>query len=366
MNKIRWGVLGSGNAAGDFVRGLRSLPDAELAAIASRNAASAERFAKIWSVPRVHKSADDLVNDRTIDVIYVATPNHRHKDDGLLCLEAGKPVLCEKPFALNAIEARALIDVARRKRLFCMEAMWMRFLPLMSTLRDLLNGGAIGEIRMMSAELGFPAPYDPTNRFFNPRLGGGAMLDVGIYPLSLAHWLLGRPVHVTAHARVGPSGVDEEAGAILTSSTGALALVSASLRVHLPGEAVIAGTRGQIRIHSPLYRPYRLSISTFSEPETSAQASTSSGWWSAARNNPVLQSVFFRFERVLSPLLADRTRRVIQPFTGNGYNYEAAEVMRCLRLGELESPIMRLDDTVSVMEAMDAIRRHWTPDASPM
>lgn len=357
QSRIRWGILGAGAVARDFVQGLRCLPDAELLAVASRTHTSAQEFSRLFAVPHVHKSYEDLVNDRDIDVVYIATPNHRHKDHSLLCLEAGKPVLCEKPFTVRAAEAREVIALARRKHLFCMEAMWMRFLPLMARLRGLLDANAIGEVRMMTADLGFPAPFDKNNRFFNRELGGGAMLDLGVYPLSLTSYLFGKPSQVLSQASLGPTGVDEQSAAILTHPQGELVILSASLRTHLPCEALIIGTGGQIRIHSPLYRPYKLSLAAL--PGPTPHAAPEPNWRASAKNSPLLRALFFRFEGTLGPLLNRYPKTIVQAFAGNGYNYEAAEVMRCLRAGELESKIMPLDETLSIMETMDAIRRQW-------
>ena len=239
--RIHWGILGTGVVAQDFVRGLRAVPGAELSAVGSRTPANADKFARAFAAPHGYASYDELVNDRAVDVVYVATPAAFHRDHCLLALAAGKPVLCEKPFATTAAEAREVVAKARSARLFCMEAMWMRFLPAIARLRELLDKKVIGEVRLVSADMGFPAAYDPASRFFDPKLGGGAMLDLGVYLLSLAFFVLGRPDRVVAQATIGPTGVDEDSSTVLHYPGGKLAVLTASLRVELTGEALIIG-----------------------------------------------------------------------------------------------------------------------------
>jgi predicted dehydrogenase len=361
--RIRWGILGTGAVARDFARGLRFVPDVELAAVASRSAANADAFARTFAVPRSYAGYEALVADRDVDVVYIATPAARHRDDCLLALSAGKPVLCEKPFTTTADEAQEVIAKARSSGLFCMEAMWMRFLPALARLREMLAQKVIGEVRLLSADLGFPAPYDPTSRLFDPKLGGGAFLDLGVYPLSLAFLVLGRPDRVVSQATLGPTGVDEDAAALLHYPEGKLAVLTASLRGQLPGEARIVGTRGHIRIHSPLYRPHRLSICLHAEPASAATPPGDGGLRARLKSSRVLRSIYFRFEGLLRPLLQGRPTALVAPFTGNGYNYEAAEVVRCLRANEVESLLMPLDETVAIMEVLDEIRAAWPAES---
>jgi predicted dehydrogenase len=349
---IRWGILGTGASARNFAEGLQALPDAQLLAVGSRNQANAEEFAHLFSMPRAYKNYEDLVNDNDLDVIYIATPNHRHKDHCLLALEAGRSVLCEKPFTLDAEEAREVIALARRKQLFCMEAMWMRFVPVMSTLRNRLEAGVIGEVRMVKADLGFPVAFDEHNRLSTPQMGGGALFDLGIYTLSLASYLFGNPTQVVSQASIGPTGVDEQSAFILSYGQEKLAILHTSLCTHLSCEGLIIGTRGQIRIHPPLYRPHKLSITVFqgSKPSISRQNRLN-----YVKKLPVLRSVYFRLERLFN----EHVEKIVERIEGNGYNYEAVEVMRCLRAGELESEIMPLDETLRIVETMDAIRSQW-------
>ena len=355
--KVNWGILGTGAVARQFAQGLRFLPDGQLLAVGSRTLSTAQEFSRQLNVPRAYGSYEELVNDRDVDVVYIATPHTKHKDNCILGLEAGKAILCEKPFTINSREALEVIDLARRKRLFCMEAMWMRFMPLMLRLQDVLDSNAIGEVRMVTIHVGYSNEFNKEDRLVNPALGGGALLDLGIYPLSLAFKLLGSPSSVVSHATMGDTGVDEQSAVILGYPEGQQALLAASLRHSTPNEAVIMGTEGQIRIHAPFYRAHKLSII-----KSSPVVSNSNGGHqvrSRIKRIPLVQELYLRLDTLVSPLVNGRPIRIVQPFKGNGYNYEAAEVMRCLKTGERESNIMPLDETFRIMETMDTIRRQW-------
>jgi predicted dehydrogenase len=316
---IRWGILGTGNIATSFATGVATMPDAEIVAVGSRNQATADAYGDRFKISRRYGSYAELVHDAAIDVVYIATPHSLHLEDMLLCFEAGKPVLCEKPFTINAAQARQAIARAREAGLFAMEATWMRFTPLMVALRKQLAQGVIGEIRMVTADFGIRVDFDPKFRLFNPELGGGGLLDVGIYPLSLAQMVLGTPTQVTGLAALGQTGVDEQSACVLGYAGGQLAVLHNAIRTETPQEATIAGTEGWIRIHAPWWMPQAMTIhKAGSEPQP-----------------------------------------VDVPFTANGYTYEAAEVHRCLREGKLESDLMPLDETVAIMETMDALRQQW-------
>jgi dihydrodiol dehydrogenase / D-xylose 1-dehydrogenase (NADP) len=319
-DKVRWGILGTGNIAKQLARGLAVLPDAELLAVGSRSQESADGFGEQFDVERRYASYADLVSDPDVEVVYVATPHSLHRESSLLCLRAGKAVLCEKPFAINATEAREVVAMARERHLFLMEAMWTRFLPVLGRVRELLTDGVIGDVRMVTADFGFRAPFNPQGRLFNPELGGGGLLDVGIYPVSLASMVFGsRPARVSSMAHLGETGVDEQAAMILGYEQGQLAILSSAVRTHTPQEAFLVGTEGWIRVHTPWWKPAALTVSVEGQE--------------------------------------DRTETL--PFEGNGYNYEAAEVMACLRAGKLESDVMPLDETLAIMETLDRIRGQW-------
>jgi predicted dehydrogenase len=318
-DKMRWGIIGTGKIAKAFATGLTVLPEAELVAVGSRTAKSANEFADIFGVPHRHASYESLANDPNVDVIYVATPNTLHKENSLLCLQAGKAVLCEKPFTINAAEAEAVIQLARAKELFLMEAMWTRFIPLVGKVRQLLADGVIGDLQMLVADLGFWADFDPLHRVFNPQLGGGALLDLGVYSISLAWMIFGSPSRITSMAELGETGVDEQAAIIMGYDEGQLATLYTSIRTDTPAEAILMGTKGQIRIHPPMFRPTKLTLSLTGQEDSVIE----------------------------------------MPLEGNGYNYQAAEVIRCLQAGKLESNTMPLDETLAIMKAMDQIRDQW-------
>ncbi|WP_189788754.1 Gfo/Idh/MocA family protein, partial [Streptomyces capitiformicae] len=232
--------------AAAFAQELTPLPDAELLAVGSRSEASARRFAERHDVPRAYHSWARLAGDPDVDVVYVATPHAAHHAAVRLCLDAGKHVLCEKPFTLNAAEAAELVALARARGLFLMEAMWTYCLPAARRVAALVRAGAIGEVRCVQADLGFVAPADPTHRLRHPQAGGGALLDAGVYPVALAHLILGAPDHVEAWADLTPEGVDETTGAVLGYDSGAVATLSCSIGAENAGAASVSGTKGRI------------------------------------------------------------------------------------------------------------------------
>jgi predicted dehydrogenase len=355
--KIAWGILGTGLISHHFAEALRYIPDAQLFAVGSRNLTRAKIFAEQYCALRAYGSYEELVNDKDVNIVYVATPAQLHKDHCLLCLGAGKAVLCEKPFTCNAIEAEEVIAYAREKQLFCMEAMWMRFLPIMGKLLDLLTQDVIGDVRMVRADLGFVSFQKEHQIKPAPEISQGALLDLGVYPISLVFSLLGTPTQVNSQASVNSAGVDGQIAAIMSYENGKLAIVSASKEAALPGEALIVGTRGQIRIHAPLYRPHKLSISL--SPPQGQPSHTKQSCLMRIKRNPMIMGMYFRFEGIWELLLSRRPQIIVEPFQGNGYNYEIVEVHRCLREGRCESKVMGLDETLNIMKTMDVIRYHW-------
>jgi predicted dehydrogenase len=315
---IRWGIAGTGNMASQLSLALSRLPGARVTAVASRSKARADSFADGAGIPRRYGSYEAMLDDPEIDVVYIASPHTEHRQQTIAALEAGKHVLCEKPFALNAHESEAMIAVARERGLFLMEAVWMRFLPLMDDLRALLAERAIGEIRMLHADFGFQAEYDPESRLFDLDLAGGSLLDVGIYPVNFAALLLGQPEQISSLAHLGETGVDEQAAIGMRYRSGALAVLSSSIRADTPNEAHIAGEAGAIRIHNR--------------------------WW---------------VPEIMTVTVGARQETIHRPMVGNGYGHEAEEVMRCIRAGRTESPLMPLDETLAVMRTLDAIRGQW-------
>lgn len=318
MNKIRWGIIGAGGIANKFVESLKHIDDAELTAVSSRDEARAAGYAAKYGAKRFYGSYEELANDPEIDIVYIGTPHSVHFDNTMMCLKAGKAVLCEKPFTINASQAQSLVETARDRKVFLMEAMWTRYMPAMVKVRELLNSGAIGEIRMIRADFGFRTKLVPEGRLFNPQLGGGALLDVGIYPLSFASMVLGsKPVNITGAAHIGTTGVDEQCSFILTYDKGQLAVLTAAVRTQTPWDAWVMGTDGFIRI-----------------PE----------FWHADTIE----------------LNRDGKTEILKlPYLSNGYLHEAVEAIECLRSGRLESAVMPLDETVDLMKIMDKIRSLW-------
>ncbi len=316
--KLRWGILGTGAIAHQFAKGLQDVPDAQLVAVGSRAEETANRFGDRFSVQRRHNSYEGLVADDEVDVVYIASPHSLHKANAILALEAGKAVLCEKPFTINADELRDVIDVAQSKNLFLMEAMWTRCFPIMDKVRTLVADGAIGTIDMLAADFGFREPFDAESRVYDPRFGGGALLDVGVYALSFASMLLGKPARIAGLAQLGPSDVDHRSGYLLAYDAGPLAVLYAAVATDSPQEATVMGSEGMIRIQSPWWQPCRMI------------------------------------------LIQDGNEQIIEaPYLGNGYCHEAMEVGRCLAKEETESPLMPLDESLEIMDTMDALRSQW-------
>lgn len=319
MNIIRWGILGTGNIANQFATGLSVLDDHKLVAVGSRRSETANRFADTYNAPNRHDSYEALAADPEVDIVYVATPHVYHAENSLLCLHNGKAVLCEKPFAINEAEARQVIDYARQQQIFLMEAVWTRLLPHLEQVVELVADGAIGTPTLLQANFCFRTRVNPASRLFDPALGGGGLLDVGIYPVYLAHLLLGQPTEIKSLAHLGSTGIDEQAGMIFSHANGAVSVLTSAIRANLPHTAVIAGTEGRIELHER--------------------------WW--APSSFTLQRDGHEPERIEPEVL------------GNGYNYEAAEAGHCLRAGRSESEKLPLDTTLAVMRTLDAIRAQW-------
>lgn len=315
---MNWGIIATGKIAAAFAAGLKAVPDATLLGVASRSQASADRFGDTYHVPRRYASYEALVEDPDIEVIYIGTPHPVHYENTLLCLNAGKHVVCEKPLAMNGRQVRDMIDTARANRVFLMEAMWMWFIPAVRRAKTLVESGAIGTPHVLMADFGFAATFDPANRHFDPTLGGGALIDIGIYPLALALYLFGKPEKVTGKAVMGQTGVDEVMTATLEYADGKMANLTATLRAATPCEAVIAGTGGNIRLHRQFWHSEALTLDVGNSPQT-----------------------------------------IELPIEGNGYNYEAAEAMKQIRAGAVESDIMSWQASLDLMEMMDTLREQW-------
>jgi predicted dehydrogenase len=312
---IRWGVLGPGSIATGFAEGMTMVEGGEIAAVASRSLARADAFGDKWGISTRYGDYQELVADPSIDVVYVATPHSRHEADVLLCLEAGKHVLCEKPFALNAEQAKRMVGAARSRGLFLMDAIWSRFLPAYKTMVDVIGEGRIGEPLLVEADFGFRMPVNPEHRLFNAELGGGGLLDLGIYPLQLCSLVLGNVEHVVGDGSIGETGVDEHVAAVLRHAGGKAGVIKAALRVGLSCTARIAGTDGSIDLPAFMHCPSSFTVSG-----------------------------------------QGTTEQIDGSYEGNGLRFEAIEVQRYLEQGVTESPVMPLDETIHLMETLDDIR----------
>jgi len=285
-------------------------------AVGSRSPETARAFADRHGIPRAYGSWSDLAADADVDVIYVATPHAAHHDAALTCLTAGRAVLVEKPITLDRAGAQRLVEAARTHDRFLMEAMWMRCNPAVRRVAELVADGAIGEVTSVQADFGVAGPFPPEHRMRARALGGGALLDLGIYPISLAHLLLGVPDEIRSWAALGPEGVDENTGIVFGYASGAVATLSCGMVGATPVAATITGRSGRIELGSPFFRPSRVILHRAgAEPE----------------QLPV-------------------------ELVGSGYVYEAAEVQRCLREGLRESPLVPHAVTLEVMGLLDAVR----------
>jgi predicted dehydrogenase len=318
---LRWGVIGTGKIAGAFVDDLHRTGAGRAVAVGSRTGTAAERFGDAHDVARRHGTYEALVEDPDIDAVYVATPHPMHHANARLALEAGRPVLVEKAFTMDAAEARDLVALARASGLFLMEAMWTRFLPHALEIRRLVAAGAVGDIVTVSADHGQWFAPDPASRLFAPELGGGALLDLGVYPVSFASMLLGPPDRILALVEPAFTGVDAQTSILLGHPGGAQAVLTCTSAARSPTRAAVVGTEARIEVDGRFYTP-----STFT----------------------------------LVPRTGD-ARRVEPAHVGHGLHYEATEVARCLADGLLESPVMPLDETVAIMATMDAVRAQAPP-----
>jgi predicted dehydrogenase len=354
MARFRWGILGTGAVARKFALGLRIAEhEAGVTAIASRSLEKARQVGQALAISGIYGSYEEAVQNADVDAFYIATPPSTHRDLALLCLKARRSVLVEKPFALDAGQARDIIEAARASGVFCMEAMWTRFLPLIREAKRRIDEGAFGDIHTLIGSFGAAEAPGPENNLFSAALGGGALLDRGVYPISLAFLFLGKPDQISGETVIGPSGVDEEAAVTFRYKSGALAVLTASLRTQLANDLIVAGCRARMHIRAPIYRPFKM-IVTPVHPRAGGSVMPPSRR-EAMKENHWIHQAYQRLKglSVLRPGAGGQ----LFPYAGNGYNEEAREVMACIRAGARESAIMPLDESLSVMAAIDAVRR---------
>lgn len=320
MKIIKWGIIGAGRISSTFATALNSMKDTQLTAVASRDINRAKAFADRFQATRAYGSYNELVQDPEIDVIYIGTPHTEHKENAALCITNGKAVLCEKPFTVNSEEAKHLITLAKKHNVFLMEAMWTKFLPATQVIKKWIQEMRIGKVNTIQIMMSFKAQFDRQNRLFNPDTAGGALLDIGVYPITYVIHLLDKlPDQVVSSAILGKSKVDEQNAIVFRYNEGVLANISTAITTEIGNEAVIIGDSGKIRIPSFWVAEYAELFDT---------------------NGKLVESV-------------------THPFLKNGYEYEAEEVNMCLREGKIESDRNPLKDTLDIIHIMDDMRKAW-------
>lgn len=312
----KWGIIGTGTISNLFAEALKSLTTAQIYAVGSRAESSANAFASKWEVPRACYSYADVYKDENVEIVYIGTPHNFHFENVSDALNAGKHVLCEKPLTVNAVQARTLVDLARNKGLFLMEAMWNRFQPWYSVVNQLIDDGSLGELHHFKADLSFQFNVGPEHRIYNPNLAGGALLDLGVYPIALASLFLGKPIEVLSASHLYKTGVDDQVSMSFKYPSGATAELGCSSRYLSKNNATLHGSKGFIEIHGMIIRPEKISY----------------------------------YQQGRDPLEIDT------PYSSNAYQYEAQAVMEMLDLGAKEHPLMPLNESIEIMETMDLIR----------
>ena len=310
---LRWGIAATGKIAASMCQALQGLPDAKIVAVGSRTQESSDAFARRFSIPRAHGSYDALWADDDVDIVYIASPHSHHHAMTIAALDAGKHVLCEKAFAINAAQARDMVDAAARNDRFLMEAMWTWFIPAVVDIRQRVLDGEIGELKVVEANFGI-AVGDPDGRHRRLDLAGGAMLDVGIYPVTFARYLAGDPVDAKVSGTLGDTGVDATVGGVVTYEGGALGVFHTSLDMVSSGRASVYGTLGRIDVDAPFWFPSGFTVHLAGE----------------------------------EPVHVDMPNQ--------GLAHEAAHAMERIRAGHRESDVIPLATTVSTMELLDDIR----------
>jgi len=319
MRKIKWGIIGLGNIANKFAQTVKAMDSVELEAVASRNKEKSEAFGKVYDVPfeKCYSSYEELVKDESIEAVYIAVPHVFHKELSILCLKNGKAVLCEKPVTMNGNEIREVINVAEENKMFFMEGMKTRFLPINQKIKSWINEGRIGDVRLLQADFGFNAQFDPMNRLFNKDLGGGALLDVGIYNVSYSSFIFGNyPKSIKSNLYIGKTGVDECVSINLGYEEGKQAQLYGAININTIRDANIIGTKGKI------------CVPKFSNADTAYI------------------------------LIDGKEKKIQMPFDINGFEYQISEVVKCINEGKLQSEIMSWNDSIEIMNIMDYIRNN--------
>jgi len=317
MNKkIKWGILGLGKIANKFASDLMLSKGAELYAVASRSLEKAENFATKYNAKKYFNSYEELVHDAEIDVVYIATPHTFHFENTLLCLQNDKSVLCEKPMGMNSSEVEIMINEAKKRNLFLMEGLWSRFIPATEKVLELIKNKAIGELLFVKADFGFKPRYDPEGRIYNKKLGGGSLMDIGIYPVYLSLLTLGMPKTIMAMARFTETQVDSFCSILLDYENSAKAILESTIEADTPIEACIYGTKGQIKIHKRFHHSEKITLTRYDSYEE-----------------------LFEIK-----------------YKGEGYYHEIEEVNKCLKMGSLECDKLSLTLSADLSSLLDDIK----------
>jgi dihydrodiol dehydrogenase / D-xylose 1-dehydrogenase (NADP) len=318
MKKIGWGFIGAGSIANRFIKGLVQVPDAYLAAVASRSYDRAKSFADKYGA-KVYASVEEMIQDESVDVVYVGTPHTIHRENTLIALNMGKPVLCEKPMAPNAKLVSDMVKTAREKKVYLMEAMWTRFFPVMKKVRSWLDDGIIGKVNLVTADFGYSEPEDPSSILFDPNYAGGSLLDVGIYPIAFAFMVFGKkPNRITGLADMTSTGVDASMACTLGFEGGGIASLYSATNAETPQVAYIMGDKGRIEIPS---------------------------FWCPKEANLYIGN------KLVESFRSDHE--------GEGYQFEVMAVQEDIRAGRLENQLMPLDESIAIAEIMDTLRKQW-------
>jgi predicted dehydrogenase len=317
MKKIKWCILGTGGIAKKFAEALKAVENSELYAVGSRSLASAESFAREFNVSKTYSSYEDAANDPDVDVIYIGTPHNLHCENTLMSLEKGKHVLCEKPLGINGIEVRKMIAKAKEKKLFFMEALWSRFLPNIIKVKELIDSGEIGKVKLIASYFSVKSSYGPEHRQFNRELGGGSLLDIGIYNVFLSLFLLGKPKEFIAIAGIGNTEVDNSCSFTFKYDQDTLAVMYSSFVAQAQSIAEIHGETGKILLPEMFFCPNNVKI-----------------------------------------IRPDGNEKIIPfEFKSNGYNYEAEEVVKCIQSGKIQSELMSWNNSLDLIDMLDSIRK---------
>ncbi len=345
---LKWGVLGTGEVACDVAYAINFVPNNSVAGVASRSAKNAEWFANNLPDAKAYTDYDALIQDPAIDIIYIATPNSTHTDMMRKCIAAGKHILCEKPFCLNAPEGREIQQLAKAANVFCMEALWTRFIPATKHIIEQVKNGDIGTVNFVKGSFGHVFSKD---RCFNKKLGGGVLFDLGMYLISLTYPVLGMPEQLKFMPKYGQSGVDEQSSFTFSYKNGNIASFHCSFLNDLENTIEFYGESGILKLGPPFYRTSKISFDVQSASPINQEK--------AVRKNPYgypgpLQKAPYFKER-LKPMLPSKTKLSNIPFKGNGYHYEIEEVYQCIEKGWIESKILPLEHSISVVEIMNRL-----------